>query len=180
MDFDVFATTLFQLKANPLFDFVGGLLSIIFIFWIILGFFIILYELRRKKPFFLTIIGLVSAGIVVEILKLITQRLRPELSLLPTYVTQAYSTSFPSGHTALAFLIAVVLSHYYPRYAKFFYPLAVIVALSRLYLGVHYLTDVIAGAVVGIIIGLIIIKKEKVIFNLEAKINKATKSLFKR
>jgi undecaprenyl-diphosphatase len=180
MDFDVFAITLFQLTANPLFDFIGGLLSIIFIFWIILGFFIIVYELSRKKPFFSAAYGLIITGIIVELTKAIVQRPRPELSVLPQYVTQAYSTSFPSGHTASAFLIAAVVSHYYPKYAKFLYPLAIIVGLSRMYLGVHYLTDVIAGAVIGIVVGLIVIKKEKAIFYLEAKINKATKSIFKR
>ena len=64
--------------------------------------------------------------------------------------------SFPSGHAVTAFALAFVLARAYPRYAVPFYGLAVMVALSRVYLAKHFPSDVVAGAVVGILAGWII------------------------
>jgi membrane-associated phospholipid phosphatase len=64
--------------------------------------------------------------------------------------------SFPSGHSITAFALAFVLARVYPRYAVLFYGLAVLVALSRVYLAKHFPSDVVAGAVVGILAGWIV------------------------
>ncbi len=80
--------------------------------------------------------------------------------------------SFPSGHTAMSFLFAVVLSDMYPKYMYLFYTIAVLTALSRLYLGVHYLSDVVGGALIGITIGVLAIKNKKLINKLEEKVIK--------
>lgn len=61
--------------------------------------------------------------------------------------------SFPSGHSVTAFALAFVLARSYPRYAVPLYGLAVLVALSRVYLAKHFPSDVVAGAVVGILSG---------------------------
>lgn len=61
--------------------------------------------------------------------------------------------SFPSGHTAGAFLMATVVSSFYPLISAVFFAWAALVGLSRIYLGVHYPTDVLAGMVVGICCG---------------------------
>lgn len=64
--------------------------------------------------------------------------------------------SFPSGHSVTAFALAFVLSRTYPRYALLFYGLAVLVAISRIYLAKHFPSDVVAGAAVGILAGWIV------------------------
>lgn len=64
--------------------------------------------------------------------------------------------SFPSGHAVTAFTLAFVLARAYPRYAVLFYGLAVLVALSRVYLAKHFPSDVVAGAAVGILAGWIV------------------------
>ncbi len=57
--------------------------------------------------------------------------------------------SFPSGHTITAFAVAVVLSRFYPDMAPGLFFCAASVAVSRILLGMHFLSDVFAGALIG-------------------------------
>ncbi len=57
--------------------------------------------------------------------------------------------SFPSGHTITAFAVAVSLSRFYPDLAIGLLFCAVSVAASRILLGMHFLSDVLAGAAIG-------------------------------
>lgn len=64
--------------------------------------------------------------------------------------------SFPSSHAANSFAIAALLSIYYQKLSWLFILLATIVGFSRIYVGVHFPSDVIGGAVVGVICSLIL------------------------
>lgn len=57
--------------------------------------------------------------------------------------------SFPSGHTLHAVCFSVVATAYYPELGPGLFGFTLLVALSRLVLGLHYLSDVVAGAVIG-------------------------------
>ncbi len=57
--------------------------------------------------------------------------------------------SFPSGHTLHAVLFSVIALSYYPQLSVVLLPFTVMVALSRMILGLHYPSDVIAGALIG-------------------------------
>jgi undecaprenyl-diphosphatase len=62
--------------------------------------------------------------------------------------------SFPSGHTMTAFSIALVVSYFYPNLEWPMYFLAISIGLSRIVLGMHFLSDVLAGAVLGSALGI--------------------------
>ena len=66
--------------------------------------------------------------------------------------------SFPSGHTMASFAAATVLWHWNRKVGIAAYLLAAVIAFSRLYLFVHFPSDVFAGAAIGILIGIAAIK----------------------
>jgi undecaprenyl-diphosphatase len=71
------------------------------------------------------------------------------------------SYSLPSGHSLSSFLAASLLFAYDKRSGSWAYFLALLVGLSRIYLGVHYFTDVLAGAGLGVLIAWLIIRIKK-------------------
>jgi membrane-associated phospholipid phosphatase len=95
------------------------------------------------------------ASLVTGILKELVDRLRPPLGMsdLNALVSLPSSASFPSGHAATSFAAAVALSVLVPRLRVPALILAALVAISRVYLGVHFWVDVLAGAALGAAIG---------------------------
>jgi len=96
------------------------------------------------------------------ILKHKIKRVRPfELNTeIKSLIRPPDKFSFPSGHTAAAFVVAVILSHFYPPLLIPSFSFASLIGFSRIYNGVHYPGDVFAGVVLGAIcakIGLAII-----------------------
>src|SRR5262249_40101705 len=61
--------------------------------------------------------------------------------------------SFPSGHTMTAFSVALVISYFYPGMEGPLYFLAFSIGISRVMLGMHFLSDVLAGVVLGVALG---------------------------
>ncbi len=88
---------------------------------------------------------------LAEAAKYLFNRARPFISnteIAPLIKTPS-SSSFPSGHSATAAAGAITLSAIYPAFAPAFVLSGVLVALSRIYLGVHYPLDVLAGVLIG-------------------------------
>jgi membrane-associated phospholipid phosphatase len=93
--------------------------------------------------------------VVVMSLKFIIRRRRPEGEWGSIY-RNTDPHSFPSGHAARAFLIAVMATGMGPPgLAACLWIWAPLVSLARVAMGVHYLSDVVAGLVLGIIVGLV-------------------------
>lgn len=97
------------------------------------------------------------AGLCVQILKHLIGRARPDLwDTGVIHFGPSLKTGFdslPSGHTTTSFALAVVLSSFYPRGRVFFYFIAAIVGLSRVYLNSHFPSDVFIGAILGFLMG---------------------------
>lgn len=66
-------------------------------------------------------------------------------------------SSFPSGHTQVAFGVAAFLSYLLSRYRYLFFSLSTISGFSRIYVGAHYLLDVISGMVIGLAVAFFVI-----------------------
>jgi undecaprenyl-diphosphatase len=92
---------------------------------------------------------------VFKALKTLSQRPRP-CQLEPhcwSKVLPPDRFSFPSGHTMTAFSIALVVSYFYPSLEGLLFFLALSIGVSRIVLGMHFLSDVLAGMVLGVALG---------------------------
>ena len=117
-------------------------------FWILCAV-VLLAVPKTRKTGYAAALSLIFGAIVTNLLlKNIVARPRPfaEIEALIPMITKPKDFSFPSGHTTASFAVALVMLRMLPK--KFGIPavvLAVLVAFSRLYLGVHYPTDVLTG-----------------------------------
>jgi membrane-associated phospholipid phosphatase len=141
---------------NPVFDVVMPFVSGNRFFHpalVILGIFLICKWRLRGLLFVLMLAAVVGIGdgLITNTLKHAVGRDRPFLTLpdVRLLVGKAGSGSMPSGHAANWFSATMVALIYFRRSIWFMLPLAVLVSFSRIYNGVHYPSDVIAGAILG-------------------------------
>lgn len=126
------------------------------VFWIVLTVLLLIFKKTRKAGVCCAL-GLIFDLLVVNIaVKPLVARIRPyEVIQEITILTHRPGDhSFPSGHSAGSFACAWAFFRAYKK--KWGVPaliLAILISLSRLYVGVHYPTDVLGGAVIGIIVG---------------------------
>ena len=146
--------TVFDLSL-PVITHIGSIL-----FWFFIAVFF--WFRKKRKLAFLLIVGLILDIIIVGGLKTIVRRERPYLQLPTRILVRESGMSFPSGHSERSFLSVIIISNFYPRYKLFLYILSSLIAFSRVYVGVHYPFDVIVGACIGIITGILILKSKKI------------------
>ncbi|MBW8382385.1 MAG: phosphatase PAP2 family protein [Youngiibacter sp.] len=93
------------------------------------------------------------------ILKNVIGRVRPFIEYgLTVIIKRPESYSFPSGHAAMSFAVAGVFLFTGHRYRKAFLAFAVYVSISRVYLNVHYLTDILGGMFLGLSVSYITVR----------------------
>lgn len=87
------------------------------------------------------------------------QRIRPcnVITDLHMLVNCTQSFSMPSSHAVNNFAAATLFSHFYPKYRYVLFSGAFIVAISRIFVGVHYPFDMLAGALLGIIMAMLML-----------------------
>lgn len=113
---------------------------------------------RRPRVFLLVASADLVAELTADALKWAVGRARPVV-VYPSprlLVHEPHSSAFPSGHATTSFACATMLSLLYPRGAPLFLALAAAIAFSRVYVGVHWVADVVAGAALGVLIALAI------------------------
>lgn len=105
-----------------------------------------------RKTARILFVSLIASVAVVEVLKHMIDRPRPceVLSGVVWLGNVRVGFSFPSAHTAVSFVLASVFGSAYKRFATALFILATSVGISRVYLGVHYPSDVIGGALIGV------------------------------
>lgn len=139
-------------------------------FWIVIALLLLVFKKTRKAGLCCAL-ALVLDLIVVNItLKPLIGRIRPYavLDAISPLIPPVHDASFPSGHSAVSF--AGAWAFYRSMGKKWGRPLmilAALIALSRLYVGVHYPTDVICGAVIGAVLAEIAVR---IVFSTARKI----------
>jgi len=123
--------------------------------FIILLFVFYSYLLKEKKNIVLFWITIIIIFLVIEVLKNIFKISRP------IGIVEETGYSFPSRHAALAFGSFAIMNLRYMKYKWAFLGVAILITFSRLYLGVHYLGDLIIGAAIGYYMAVFIDKKWK-------------------
>jgi len=116
------------------------------------------YRSKKKNLFATLFVALLLSIALTLLLKMFIARPRPESITEIGFWASATFSSFPSDHASTAFVMFGILGHYLKRWKLWFYLLAVLIAVSRVYLGVHYPTDVLAGAFLGILVSQFAIK----------------------
>jgi len=148
-----------QQLRNPVTDPILSLFSILgnagFI-WIAMALFLLCRRQTRKAGVQMALCLLVSVLLCNLILKPLIARPRPytqieELTVLLTRFADLDAFSFPSGHTSCSFAGACSLAYSYGKKGRWAYLLAALVAFSRVYIGAHYLSDVLGGVLLGLL-----------------------------
>ena len=127
------------------------------IFWIILSAVLMIFPETRKCGITVMAALLLSLLFGNILLKNIVQRMRPCWidSGMRLLVSMPEDYSFPSGHTFASFAAAAGIFMYYRRAGMAAMALAALIGFSRLYLFVHFPSDVLAGAVLGVLSGIL-------------------------
>lgn len=123
--------------------------------WFVLGAALALIDNDRWEAWLIcALLGPVAIGLNYGI-KLAVRRPRPVLEGLPPLGGAPSSLSFPSAHATSSFAVATAMVRVDPAMAAAFL-VAIALSLGRPYLGMHYPSDVLAGAVIGVVLGLIV------------------------
>jgi len=113
----------------------------------------------RRKIFFLieaAIALILSRGLITEIIRFFYYSPRPFEAMSFQSLIPESGGSIPSGHAAFLFALAMVIYFYNKRWGVWYFVLSLAVSFARIFAGVHWPLDIIAGAVVGILSGIFV------------------------
>lgn len=156
--------------ANPVFDLIMPIITSEKIIVPIYVLALLVFAIKGDKKARMLIFALILTVIISDqfsssYLKHLVGRIRPcsSLSDVRLLVGCGGGKSFPSSHAVNNFAAAMALAYHYRKYAKVFFSIAFAIAFSRIYVGVHFPGDVLAGILIGCAIGFL---TGKYLFNL--------------
>lgn len=146
-------------------------------FYILIGLIMVLFIKKNNnigKWGIVLLLSLAISAIIVNIgIKPYVARLRPfDRLMLDIIINKPLDYSFPSGHTTAAFVAAVVFLYMNRKIGLFMIVFAILMGISRMYLLVHFPSDVICGAIIGSVTSIIVCE----IFKRKYNINKIVKT----
>ena len=120
--------------------------------WLAIGLFALIVDTNADRLLFQLALGTGLQLFLYLLVKQVCSRRRPFelLENVPCIRRPSDRYSFPSGHTAAAFVVVATVGLFYSFLFLPLLLLALLIGFSRIYLGVHYPTDILAGALLGI------------------------------
>lgn len=142
-------------------DFLGVFLANYFVYFFVA--FLLLFLLKFKKCWGMVLKAMVAAVlarfVIVDFIRWIYPRYRPfvgeNINLLINKVNQF---AFPSGHAAFCFGLATIVYFYNKKVGILFFIFAFLISVARIFVGVHWPLDILAGAAVGVLSGWLVNK----------------------
>lgn len=142
-------------------DIIGIFLAKYLVYIMVMSLAFFAFKFRKNLKMVLT--SLLSAFfaryVITEGIRLLKPRMRPftngNINLL---IERVNEQSFPSGHASFAFALATVIYLYNKKWGLVFFAMAILISIGRVFTGVHWPLDVLAGAAVGIFSGWLINK----------------------
>lgn len=132
--------------------------------YVLLGILILFLVFNYKKYWKMVFEALMAAFItrfvVAETIRLIWFRARPfvALNFIPLINQSPTEASFPSGHSTFYFALATIVYFYNKKLGILFFVASFFIAVSRVFVGVHWPSDILVGAILGILMGWILNK----------------------
>lgn len=131
------------------------------VYFLLAGAALIYFLIKKKERFrYVLVIGssvILSRLAITELIRLIWHRSRPFVDYQVNQIIEhSVSGSFPSGHVAFLFALAMAVYFFNKKWGIVFLILGLLVGLARVFVGIHYPLDILGGMVVGILSAIIV------------------------